>query len=150
MWLTVLGKLKTKQKLWTIGAIDNYSCLLCGTGMESIDHLFFDCVYSSRCLAGISQWLNWRMKAKTVDRILKWIGKAKMTKMHRKISYVTMTALVYNIWKMRNEALWQGKVCIVEKVVQEIKREVKMRIKIVRPKKASRRDIEWIEYICTK
>ncbi|KAJ9536716.1 hypothetical protein OSB04_un000101 [Centaurea solstitialis] len=48
LWLAILNRLPTQDRLlqWGIGS-DRMSCLLCNGDMDSRDHLFFRCSYSS-------------------------------------------------------------------------------------------------------
>ena len=41
------NRLLTKSRPLKFGIIDNDDCVLCNTGLESIEHLFFSCEYSA-------------------------------------------------------------------------------------------------------
>lgn len=60
-WLAMLGKLKTKARLMIMGIIDDESCPICHVNKESIEHLFFECKFSSYCLSLLSTWLGIRL-----------------------------------------------------------------------------------------
>lgn len=44
LWIAVLGRLSTKDRLPNWGIINDRSCVLCSGGVETHHHLFFDCV----------------------------------------------------------------------------------------------------------
>ena len=58
--------------------------------------------------------------------------------------------MVYNIWRVRNDLIWQEKLWSIQNTVQRIIREVQLRVKYVVPKKVNREERQWIEFICTK
>lgn len=60
IWLATLNKLKTRERLWNLSLISDKVCLICGVENESCKHLFFQCIYSERCLRAIKEWLNIR------------------------------------------------------------------------------------------
>ncbi|XP_038996241.1 uncharacterized protein LOC120120779 [Hibiscus syriacus] len=45
-WMVILDRLPTKDRLARFGLIVDHACGLCGTGLESRDHLFVDCSYA--------------------------------------------------------------------------------------------------------
>lgn len=47
LWLAVLGRLNTKDRLRAWGLLSDSSCVLCYGGSESHSHLFFDCSFTS-------------------------------------------------------------------------------------------------------
>ncbi|KAI8534468.1 hypothetical protein RHMOL_Rhmol10G0092200 [Rhododendron molle] len=47
LWLAVLGRLSTKDRLRVWGLLSDSSCALCHGGPESHSHLFFDCSFPS-------------------------------------------------------------------------------------------------------
>lgn len=61
---------------------------------------------------------------------------------------MVVAALVYNIWRVRNDVLWSSKLWTFDNTVKKIKSEIQMRIRIVFPKKASKVDREWVNFIC--
>ena len=46
LWLAVNERLKSKDKLFTLGLISTDVCPLCSLISESNTHLFFACIYS--------------------------------------------------------------------------------------------------------
>ena len=50
LWLTMLNRLRTREKLGNIGLVRDKSCLLCGDHEETVQHLFYECLYSQTCL----------------------------------------------------------------------------------------------------
>lgn len=46
IWLACQDRLKTKQKLMTMGVVDEDTCPISGTQTETRDHLYFKCELS--------------------------------------------------------------------------------------------------------
>lgn len=72
LWLAIQDKLKTKHRLLQIGAIDNNLGPICGATTETVEHIFFQCTFSSTyvdnlksCLAyifGVTLYGLWQRK----------------------------------------------------------------------------------------
>lgn len=63
VWLALLDKLKTKDRLFEIDLTPNDSCPLCGTNSESIKHMFFSCKFSTHCLEAVMTWLRLKISS---------------------------------------------------------------------------------------
>ncbi|KAJ6901054.1 hypothetical protein NC652_026984 [Populus alba x Populus x berolinensis] len=46
LWLACRGRLRTMDRLHSVGIITNNTCILCGNYAESHEHLFFECTFS--------------------------------------------------------------------------------------------------------
>ena len=86
----------------------------------------------------------------TIDGLLKGISKAKMTVMKKRCLYVVIAAIVYNVWKVRNDVYWSAKVWLISNTVKKIREDIQMRLRFALPKKARKSDREWVEFICRK
>lgn len=124
MWLGYLDRLKTKQKLLSVGMIDDDICPIYGTQSETKDHLFFRCEFSRQCVDMVRQWLKltWNVLS------LKDLHRKRRLRPKVKIVEAILGNLVYAIWRARNEAVWHKKVTTVRRVVESIKQESKMRL----------------------
>ncbi|XP_021770732.1 uncharacterized protein LOC110734914 [Chenopodium quinoa] len=87
-------------------------CLLCGNGIESQQHLFFDCAYSRRCLLRISRWLGVQEIHFNIISTWKHWKRILKDSIVRKIGYASLAALVYYLWAARNSVYWNQAVPI--------------------------------------
>ncbi|XP_062118867.1 uncharacterized protein LOC133832558 [Humulus lupulus] len=142
-WLAVHNRLNTKDRLKRHGVLDQSECLFYGVVEESCEHLFFNCQFSLSCYHQILQWLNWRTHLSSLSKIIRWIERASNTKFHKQVFSAAIAALLYQIWKARNDALWLGKIMQPYLIVQNTKVSVKNRISYILPKKISQRDRDW-------
>ena len=90
---------------------DNTECLLCDSGEDSCQHLFFQCPYSDKVRRYILVWLGLGITQQdslsTTWR--KW-GRKFTSKQRRKVCYTIVAAMVYHLWKARNFSLWNAAV----------------------------------------
>ncbi|XP_057535426.1 uncharacterized protein LOC130813608 [Amaranthus tricolor] len=100
-WLAFQNKLKTRDKLKKIGLPDDDSCPMCASAVKTLEHTFFNCVFSSQCLAALSHWLGVPLQNSNLVRLAqkKWNASGFKRK-------VIITSLCYHIWKARNDAIW--------------------------------------------
>ncbi|XP_062088974.1 uncharacterized protein LOC133795539 [Humulus lupulus] len=141
----MLQRLRTRDQLHKFQPLMDQSCLLCGGDIESIGHLFFHCHYSSICLQKLKQRLGWSSASLNLLHLIRWIHKAKRLSVVRKsIIYAVLAALVYHLWRVRNDVFWSNKLWHVDNIVQRVVREIQFRISLVMPKKAKAIDREWV------
>ncbi|XP_021737524.1 uncharacterized protein LOC110704044 [Chenopodium quinoa] len=119
LWMDLQDRLRTRSLLVDWGVCQDNVCLLCGNAVESREHLFFDCDYSRKCLSGISEWLGIPETDFSIDRSWKQWGKEVKDSIKRKICLAALAAMVYQIWYVRNKALWL-KVVIHPRVVCKV------------------------------
>ncbi|XP_060968791.1 uncharacterized protein LOC115710551 [Cannabis sativa] len=143
-WLTILQRLKTKDRVKSYNPHIDPGCVLCNNSAEeSVEHLFFACSFTRECFELVKQWLGWRTSAKTVDRIVIWLGKTKGSKFKRAVFAAAFAALIYQVWCCRNGKLWEGKEGTCYVIFQQVQSVTKSRISCIWPKKVSNSDKTW-------
>ncbi|XP_062118209.1 uncharacterized protein LOC133831814 [Humulus lupulus] len=105
MWLVMWERLNTKDRIIKYNSSLDSICLLCGEADECIEHLFFQCLYSRKCLSAIKNWLNWHTQSINLVRLLKWISHAKASSIYKSMLMTILAATVYHIWRARNDVL---------------------------------------------
>ncbi|XP_062112554.1 uncharacterized protein LOC133823726 [Humulus lupulus] len=149
LWLVMLQRLRTRDQIQKFEPLVDQTCLLCGADNETIGHLFFHCHYSSACLQKIKHWMGWKSASLDLLQLIRWINKAKkMSAIRKNIMYATLAALVYHIWRVRNDVYWNKKFWHITNTVQKVEREIQVRITLVMPKKAQTIDRDWFTKIC--
>ncbi|XP_074314016.1 uncharacterized protein LOC141649221 [Silene latifolia] len=116
-WLVQRKALNTRVKLARLSLCSSDRCFLCEAAAESHEHLFTDCVYTSKVSTGVEVWLH-----------LTLAGSAGYTKLQRKICRMAKMATWYHIWYVRNVCRLEHKVKRPEYVVAEIIAQVRQRI----------------------
>ncbi|XP_074278479.1 uncharacterized protein LOC141602068 [Silene latifolia] len=60
-WLIHRNALNIRSKLYKLCLVYTANCVICEMGEETHDHLFWDCVYASKILAGLENWLQLKL-----------------------------------------------------------------------------------------
>ncbi|XP_057249353.1 uncharacterized protein LOC130590812 [Beta vulgaris subsp. vulgaris] len=144
--MAMLGKLKTKDRMYKIGVCADDLCLLCGQDTETCSHLFFQCPVSSIICQGVMRWIG--VKKYPQENIYtswkRW-GRKFRRKKQQQVSYAVLAALVYYIWRCRNHALWKESIRRPELVIREIQNEVLRKVQTCIDMKWSSEDRTWIQ-----
>ncbi|KAM6563596.1 hypothetical protein CsatB_023594 [Cannabis sativa] len=143
LWLAMLNRLKTKDRLLKMGLQIEGSCCLCETQQETSQHLFFECCFSCSRLQEIKCWLGWNATSNSLPMLLRWVQRAKLSKFRKLVYQAAIAALVYAVWKLRNGKIWQGNTLNSSSFCDEIKWNVKMRCNMYLPRKIQEKDRDW-------
>ena len=107
VWMAILNRLPTKDRLISWGMEVNGICCLCQNANETRDHLFVECSYSKGIWAmilancGISRVIgSWNEELQWAIRNMK--GKQLVATLLR----VAWKAFIYYIWKEKNGRLY--------------------------------------------
>ncbi|KAM6569211.1 hypothetical protein CsatB_017196 [Cannabis sativa] len=143
LWLAMLNRLKTKERLKKYGILLQDHCSLCDSNMENEQHLFFDCCLSSYCLDEIKHWLDWKAINMSLPQLVRWIGTARVSKFKKLVLAAAIAAVVYRICQERNGVIWHGNKVNKCQMVEDIKWSLRTRINMVFPKKIQSIDRDW-------
>lgn len=129
LWLAVLNRLTTGERLVTWGYQGDTQCFFCRNGVESREHLFFSCSFSSRiwktCMNRCFYQhppLDWQSVLEEACR--KWRTK----KLQGVLCKLILRSTVYHIWRTRNEIKAKGHPKTEEQLLRLIFWEVRNRI----------------------
>lgn len=113
LWLALLGKMRTKDRLISWGLDIAASCILCNNQPESLEHLYFDCYYSKEVWKRLLHWLGWQRRA------LPWAHEWRLAPKNVLLK-ACFAAVVYEIWTERNSHIFKNKssthVCLIHTV----------------------------------
>lgn len=131
-WLAMLNRLQIRDRLNKMGIGTSNLCLLClcENGTKDNVHLFFRCHYNELCIQQIKSWLGIYLVTVSFPQLVGWVKRrAASNKFSRQMYISAIIAIVYMVWKERNNACWNHQVHIVDTIVKEIKSIVIHRIK---------------------
>uniref|UniRef100_A0A803QDT5 Reverse transcriptase domain-containing protein n=1 Tax=Cannabis sativa TaxID=3483 RepID=A0A803QDT5_CANSA len=128
-----------KLKEWNKAAI----CNLCNVQNENGQQLFFEWSVADYCLMEIKRWLDWNARTISLPQLVRWIGKAKITKFRKQVYAASTAALTYNIWGSRNAIIWQESQLNSTRLIKDIRWSLKLRISMFLPKKIKTVDKDW-------
>ncbi|XP_039119177.1 uncharacterized protein LOC120255416 [Dioscorea cayenensis subsp. rotundata] len=122
-WMVWKNKILSLENLATrrCNSLPTTTCVMCHAGVESVDHLFLQCLVvldvwgcfnRSLSLPGpptsmCNLWLSWRTTVRLADRI--WVD-------------LVVKVLVWNLWLARNDRIFNAKILPVHCIVLYINR----------------------------
>ncbi|KAJ6346533.1 hypothetical protein OIU78_009044 [Salix suchowensis] len=120
LWLAVQGRLRTMDRAYrdTEGA----TCTLCESEMESHDHLFFKCNYST------TVWMNINLKVQLQWRnadwadFIKWAAQdwGKKNNFRHLTACLVLSSTVYFLWYERNRRIFREEAHSPSSLTEEI------------------------------
>ena len=60
------------------------------------------------------KWLDWKCDSRSLGKLFTGIRKAKSSSIKKRIMYAVLSAVIYNVWRVRNEAVWESKVWMIK------------------------------------
>ncbi|XP_062081350.1 uncharacterized protein LOC133786265 [Humulus lupulus] len=69
-WIIMCGRLPVRERLQKFHICQEVECVVCEADVESIQHLLFECTYSSRVLTEVKNWLKWRTPATSIHGLM--------------------------------------------------------------------------------
>ena len=96
---------------------------MCSSATENVDHIFFNCVFSSKYLVALSDCLGVPLQNSNLERLAhkKW----KVSGLKKKVIITSLYSLCYHIWKARNDTIWGLSMSTISIVLQRIQQEAK-------------------------
>ena len=120
LWLAVYNKLSTQDRIWkfTLGPL---ACVLCNLDMDSHDHFFFTCKFSSFIWQGIMGRLNVAGCPQRWSSLIPWAThKWKSKKPNHIIPRICIGTMVYTIWRERNARIFRQESKTLDKILSSI------------------------------
>ncbi|XP_073262655.1 uncharacterized protein [Populus alba] len=106
LWLAVLGKLRTRDRLRFVPP--NPNCMFCRRVEESHGHLFFACEWTCRLWAMIKSWLQ-------IERVMQTLASAirglrfQRNSFEARMKRAALSITTYLIWEERNKRAFEGR-----------------------------------------
>lgn len=130
-WLVHLDRCPTRDRLIRWGLDVQPHCLLCGTGLESRNHLYFQCSYSSSIWQKIADRCQLQALDSWTGTVLQLQGLTQ-NKALRRLTLIAAQATIYWIWSERNSRLHRQTFKPVDTIVRSIDRQVRNRLQSLR------------------
>ncbi|XP_058734321.1 uncharacterized protein LOC131606051 [Vicia villosa] len=106
LWMTLKGRLPTKDRLCKFGILTENRCCFC-QGEESIEHLFFACDETKKIWKTVLEWLHIDRNPRGWKEESMWlISETRKKGWKRKILKVAITETIYEVWKGRNHMVF--------------------------------------------
>jgi hypothetical protein len=127
-WLAVQNRLWTADRLAKRGWPHTPSCQLCRCTPETARHILFECRYSRRIWSAAASWLSCpdlllSMGTNRPKVLEYWQATAKSPSSSPKGLKTAIMLIAWEIWKERNERVFNGKSSLPSEVMRRIKKE---------------------------
>ncbi|KAF9684208.1 hypothetical protein SADUNF_Sadunf04G0094000 [Salix dunnii] len=128
------SKLRTKDRLWSTE--ESTFCSLCGTGVESHDHLFFQCPYAKVVWTDVNQIAHTNWAHLAWDELTRWaaINFSAMHNHSHLVARLTLSAVVYYVWFERNNRIFNGTSKTPISLVAEIHQLLRLHLSAIKLK----------------
>lgn len=109
-WLVMLSRLPTKDRLrrWGINVPDQ--CVLCSSGIETHEHLFFDCPFASDIWSHFASRI-WSNLPLSLQAVVSWISQPHLQSytpqaVLNMLIKLLLQIIIYILWKERNARIF--------------------------------------------
>ncbi|OVA18062.1 BTB/POZ-like [Macleaya cordata] len=118
MWEACLIKLPTINSLKRRGRVLANRCEMCGVTEETCNHLFLHCKVTSELWAFVAYSFNisWCIP-QSVEQLLFMWPKVKLPAKGRKLWRTIPHAVIWTIWKTRNDVIFKGETRQFDKII---------------------------------
>ncbi|KAH0923505.1 hypothetical protein HID58_023523 [Brassica napus] len=124
-WAGKLDRLPTRSRLASWGLQIDTCCCVCNNYHETRDHIFLRCAYAEQIWKIVIRRLGYRpILFHTWEAFLTWIG-LKVSHCPSTLRKVTAQAVIYRLWRERNNRLHNGIQTPPEVSFKEIDRQVR-------------------------
>ncbi|KAL2934382.1 LINE-1 reverse transcriptase-like protein [Bienertia sinuspersici] len=145
-WLAMWNRLKTRSRLVLMGVTPSDLCPCCEQNAETLQHLLFECPFGSRMWDMLKEKTGVNATTDSLQNCNVWLQSVK-NRFRRAVLQSMATAVVYHIWRIRNDVIWNQAIRRPDVVFQSLYREIYWRILSVLPKKISLVDRRWLKTI---
>jgi hypothetical protein len=131
MWLAIKDRLLivTGERLLKMGYKGEVQCSFCHSYVETRDHLFFECSFSSRI------WKFSMLRCRVEQPPIIWDDNLQLgcksrgkKSLHFLLCRLVFGAVVYNLWHTRNELRHAGSPSTEEQILKKVMWEVQTRL----------------------
>ncbi|CAL5380958.1 unnamed protein product [Camellia sinensis] len=125
LWLVWRGRLKTADFLHRIGVLRGNSvslCVFCKLVPETLHHILLLCPFAWKLWSSVIDWWgsNWVSPSSVIELLHWWVG-FKFRKKELMIWNVIPFAVIWSLWRLRNECIFRGAQPNLENLIELVK-----------------------------
>ncbi|KAF4357844.1 hypothetical protein G4B88_027021 [Cannabis sativa] len=137
-WQIVNSHLLTRDYLHHIMVTPNNLCPVCEAEVETHDHIFFNCYYTSQVFEAVNRWLGDFHWPRSTVELLQYCSNASKD-LTQRILIAVMAAVFYFLWKNRNKCVFDYCCMVPSKLSVEVRKIVQLRVMCKGPFKGDKR-----------
>lgn len=127
LWLGLLQKLSTNDRTKHYTG-RTWNCPLCNQQLESFNHLFFECDYSSTILQSAVTLGNWTTFPFSWDAIIAYLISYQGSHLSKNILCLTVATCFYKVWEARNNKIHNGSIIPPRILAKDVIHLIKSRL----------------------
>lgn len=125
-WMTILGRLSTKDRLALWGITIEDVCVLCGMAQESHSHMFFLCPFSASVWAHFLEQNGTHRSVLDLHAELDWCVQHRGgSSFNHSVFKLSLAVVVYHLWCERNRRVFQRQalvsVALIARVLSDLR-----------------------------
>ncbi|KAG5404212.1 hypothetical protein IGI04_010331 [Brassica rapa subsp. trilocularis] len=127
VWLVVLNRCPTRDRLLAWGLSVDSNCLLCNLEPESRDHLFFRCPFSMRVWSEVGRRCSFTSSPSwqdTINRLMALTGDRHANR----LILLCWQAVIYFLWRERNQRLHSQRFQSSDMIISSLDRLIRDKI----------------------
>ncbi|XP_071695025.1 uncharacterized protein [Rutidosis leptorrhynchoides] len=137
IWLAILSRLNTQDRMQIWLPNIPMSCSLCGKIKDSTKHLFFQCEFSAYIWKELKSNLLFKGLPNDLESIVNRLALYPFTRnIWNIINRSVLAACVYHIWHERNSRLFRGKKRTAEAICEDIQSYIRLKLMQLKVKKS--------------
>lgn len=125
LWLAMHKRLPTSELLRAHSNHIHSYCPLCNSALETLEHLFFSCSYSSVVITAVMAVGNWSNVPVDLENLIGFIEQFQGRKMHLEILKLILATPLYKIWGSRNSKIHEGTLIPPHELTKDITNLIK-------------------------
>jgi hypothetical protein len=122
-WQLLLERIPTKDNLWKRRMLlgDQLSCVFCNAAVETPTHLFLHCPCVSKIWYAVMKWLGLILiSPPNIETSMAVFAGCAREKVARAGLILVWNSVMWVVWKMRNDCIFNNKVVVVEDMVEQV------------------------------
>ena len=131
-WLFVLNRCPTKDRMVNWGINVDQSCILCNSGQESRDHMFFSCSYTWEIWSTLTRCSPLSPAPSNWDDVLFRLQSGTYSREWRLLLLLLWQATIYFSWSERNSRIHRSSFRSSSSLTKEIDITIRRKIASVR------------------
>ncbi|XP_020690389.1 uncharacterized protein LOC110105289 [Dendrobium catenatum] len=126
-WMAFRNGLKTADNLIARGLAVNTCCIFCHHSEENHKHLFFECEFTFQVLLKVFPYFNRMLLRPNLGQAFQSIEDWDMDKRRKNYCFMLLCAIVYYLWRARNDRLFGNLIDCQNTIIAKIKRTVNLK-----------------------
>ncbi|XP_013595024.1 PREDICTED: uncharacterized protein LOC106303250 [Brassica oleracea var. oleracea] len=137
-WLAARNRLSTMDRIvqWEPGA--DTACMLCKRDLESRNHLFFECSFSSQLWEQLTKGILCGNYTNVWSSILETISDEGMERKKRFCLCYALQISLHTLWRERNRIKHEEKPIPIEAIIKMVDKSIRNKLSIMRSKGVKR------------